>query len=157
MQSIVTLALAAVATASHQARKCQDPPVVQNFDINAFLGEWYEIVRDKDCWYEKGICNTATYALKDDGHIRVLNNEYYTDEAQWGGGIGDAFVVDPSKDEGYLKVKFSPEIPAGDYKVIGTDYDNYLVIYSCIGLGPLISQEYVWVLARDPVVSDESK
>ena len=79
------------------------------------------------------------------------------DEQKWGGGLGSAFVVDPSKDEGYLKVKFVSYIPAGDYKVIGTDYDNYAVIYSCIGLGPLLSREYVWVLAREPTVSEETK
>ncbi len=87
----------------------------------------------------------------------MLNNEWYADEQKWGGGIGTAYVVDPSKDEGYLKVKFVPLIPAGDYKVIATDYDNYLVIYSCIGLGPLLSKEYVWVLARETTVSESSK
>ena len=158
MQSLfTTVALVGAASAAHQARKCQNPAVVQNFNIDAFLGQWFEIVRDKDCWYESGTCNTANYSIKEDGDIRVLNNEYYEDEQKWGGGIGSAFVVDPSKDEGYLKVQFEPYIPAGDYKIIGTDYDNYAVIYSCIGLGPLLSQEYVWILARDPVVSEESK
>lgn len=125
--------------------------------MNAYLGTWYEIVRDKDTSYEHGICNTANYQLKDDGTIRVLNNEWLADDQKWGGGLGYAFVVDPSKDEGYLKVKFVEYIPAGDYKVIATDYDNYAVIYSCIGLGPFLSKEYVWVLARAPEVSEESK
>jgi apolipoprotein D and lipocalin family protein len=158
MQSLfTTIALAGAASAALQVRGCQNPKVVQNFDLNAFLGQWYEIVRDKDTSYEHGICNTANYSLKDDGDIRVLNNEWRTDENAWGGGIGSAFVVDPSKDEGYLKVKFVPYVPAGDYKVIGTDYDNYAVIYSCIGLGPLLSQEYVWVLARSPQQTEETK
>merc|ERR1712127_185201 len=158
MQSLIaSVALVAGASAAIQTRACMQPEVVQDFNIEAFLGLWYEIVRDKDTSYEHGICNTAQYALKDDGNIRVLNNEWYDDEQIWGGGEGYAFVVDPSKDEGYLKVKFAPAIPAGDYKVIGTDYDNYVVISSCLGLGPFLSKEYVWVLAREPVVSDETK
>ena len=149
MQTLLsTVALVGAASAAHQIRGCQNPPVVQHFKVDDFLGRWYEIIRDKDCWYEKGICNTANYALKDDGNIRVLNNEWYAEENKWGGGLGYAFIVDPAKDEGYLKVKFTSYVPAGDYKIIGTDYNNYAVIYSCVGLGPLASQEYVWVLAR---------
>ena len=158
MNSLIsTIGLAVAANAAVQPRGCQNPTVVQNFDLNAYLGLWYEIVRDKDTSYENGICNTANYSIKADGHIRVLNNEYYSDTQKWGGGEGDAYVVDATKDEGYLKVKFVPNVPAGDYKVIATDYDNYAVIYSCIGLGPFLSQEYVWVLARTPEVTEATK
>merc|ERR1712127_341549 len=117
MQSLIaSVALVAGASAAIQTRACMQPEVVQDFNIEAFLGLWYEIVRDKDTSYEHGICNTAQYALKDDGNIRVLNNEWYDDEQIWCGGEGYAFV-----------------------------------------LGPFLSKEYVWVLAREPVVSDETK
>lgn len=106
-----------------------------------------------DCIYESGICNTAGYSLRDDGDIRVINNEW--DDNKWGGGVGKAFVVDPSKDEGYLKVKFVPLVPAGDYKVVSTDYDSYTVIYTCMGLPGVYNIEYVWILTRDVNPSDE--
>ena len=141
MQAAIISALTFIGltNAAVYPRGCQNPKVVQNFDLDRYLGLWYEIVRDKDTSYEHGICSTAQYALKDDGSIRVRNNEYLTEEQKWGGGEGHAFVVDPTKDEGYLKVKFVPLTPAGDYKVIATDYDNYSVVYSCIGLGPFLS------------------
>ena len=53
-------------------------------------------------------------------------------------------VADPSKDEGYLLVG------GGDYKVIATDYTGFTVIYGCNELGKHLSNEYVWILARDP-------
>ena len=103
MNKIFTLcSLLGATQAATQARACQEPDVVQNFDINAYLGRWYEIVRDVDTTYEHGICSVPNYSLKEDGDIRVRNNEFYPETQQWGGGTGNAFVVDPSKDEGYL-------------------------------------------------------
>ena len=155
MKSIATiLALAATqAHASNVTRACLEPTVEQNFDLNSYLGLWYEARRDVECRYEEGVCNTASYSLRDDGDIRVRNNQYV--DGEWGGGTGKAFVVDPSKDEGYLKVKFVPFVPAGDYKVLGTDYDNYTVIYGCTGLANLYNIEYVWILTRDQNPSDD--
>ena len=80
MNSLIsTIALAVATNAAVQPRGCQNPTVVQHFELDSFLGQWYEIVRDKDTSYKHGICNTAHYSLKSDGHIRVLNNEYYSD------------------------------------------------------------------------------
>ena len=39
-----------------------NPTPVMNFDIDWYVGNWYEIIRDKDVWYEDGLqCVTATY------------------------------------------------------------------------------------------------
>ncbi len=153
-----SIALASAATqvyAENVFRGCQNPTVQQNFDLNGYLGLWYEQRRDKECRYESGICNTAAYSLRDDGDIRVRNNELDADTEEWGGGTGKAFVVDPSKDEGYLKVKFVPFVPAGDYKILETDYENYTVLYTCMGLPGVYNIEYVWILTREVNPSDE--
>ena len=149
MKAIALAAAAQQVNAENVFRGCQNPTVQQNFDLDAYLGLWYEARRDKECKYESGICNTADYQLRDDGDIRVRNNELDDKTAAWGGGTGKAFVVDPSKDEGYLKVKFVPFVPAGDYKVLETDYDNYAVLYTCMGLPGLFNIEYVWILTRE--------
>ena len=152
MKIIAALAMVGAANAAIYNRKCQEPDVVQNLDIEAYLGLWYEMIRDKDTNYESGYCDTASYSLRDEpNNIRVRNNDWYYEEGVWGGGVGTAFQVDPSKDDGYLKVKFVPAIPAGDYKILDTDYDNFTLLYSCIGVGPFFAKEYVWVLARDPI------
>ena len=36
-----------------------------------------------------------------------------------------------------------------DYRVIGTDYDSYAIIYSCSQWGPIKFPEISWVLTRD--------
>ena len=157
MQSLTSAALfSAVVLAGNQPRACQEPDVIQNFEVASYLGRWYEIYRDADDTFEYGICNTANYSLRDDGDIRVRNNEFYPDTQTWGGGEGKAFQVYPSADDGYLKVKFGPLIPAGDYKILYTDYTSVTVIYTCLGLGDFASREYVWILSRTPQVPEAS-
>ena len=131
--------------------------VEQDFKVDAYLGRWYEQRRDAQCLFETGICETANYSLNDDGNIAVHNNEYVESKkgGSWGGAVGVATVVDPSKDEGYLTVKFNIFAPAGDYKVVETDYESYTVIYTCFGLPSLVNIEYAWILTRDLYPSDE--
>ena len=94
--------------------------------------------------------------MNDDGKsIRVVNDQWIEADNKWSGGIGKATVVDPSKDEGYLQVKFGRFIPAGDYKVVETDYTSYTVIYTCTGLPGIYNIEYVWILTRDPIPSQD--
>ena len=45
------------------------------------------------------------------------------------------------------KVKFFPYAPAGDYRVLYTDYENVVVVYSC-DTYLLAKTEYIWVLTR---------
>ena len=144
-----------LASASDVMRGCQEPKVQQDFDLDAYLGLWYEQRRDKECTYEHGICSTANYSYYDDGTIRVLNNEWSEEDNEWGGGIGRATVVDPSAHEGYLKVKFVPIVPAGDYKILSTDYVNYTVVYTCSGIRGVYNREYAWVLTREAEPSEE--
>ena len=49
---------------------------IQGFEVNRFLGKWYEVARLNHP-FERGLSNvTATYSLKKDGTIRVLNRGY---------------------------------------------------------------------------------
>ena len=153
--TIVAALAAQQANASNVFRSCLTPEVQQDFKLDAYLGLWYEQRRDKDCSYEHGTCTTASYSMNDDGSIRVLNNDYIEEKSQWSGGIGRATVVDPSKNEGYLKVKFVRFQPAGDYKVLETDYENYTVVYTCIGVPHVFNIEYAWILTREANPSEE--
>src|SRR5690606_9961166 len=48
-------------------------PVIRDFDIDRYLGKWYEIARI-DFYWEKGLKNvTAEYSKNEDGSIRVNN------------------------------------------------------------------------------------
>ena len=44
---------------------------ITNFDINRYMGQWYEVAR-LDFFWEKNLNNvTATYTLEDDGSVEI--------------------------------------------------------------------------------------
>ena len=61
------------------------------------------------------------------------------------------------KDEGKLFVKYTsvPLItPETSYSILETDYDNYAVLWSCAGIGPLHTQN-AWIMTRERIVPGE--
>lgn len=121
--------------------------VVKGLDLERYMGRWYEIASFPSRFQPKNGINTrATYTLKDDGTVNVLN-ETWTDGKR-GSIEGTAYKADPSSDEAKLKVKFYvppflPIIPVvGDYWVLYLD-DDYQ--YALIGQS---SRKYLWILCR---------
>lgn len=46
----------------------------------------------------------------------------------------------------------------GNYGVLSTDYDNYLIVYTCMEyLASAFKIEYVWVLTRVPWVEESAE
>lgn len=63
---------------------------VDNFKLDRYLGTWYEIARI-DNWFERGSDHvSATYTLRDDGKVQVLNKGYYPDKKKWKTAKGKA-------------------------------------------------------------------
>lgn len=80
---------------------------VDNFKLEKYLGQWYEIAR-LDHSFERGLTRvTADYSLRDDGGVRVLNRGYSARENSWKEAEGKAYFVKGS-DQGYLKVSLAP-------------------------------------------------
>jgi apolipoprotein D and lipocalin family protein len=123
---------------------------VENFNLEKYLGKWYEIAR-LDHPFERGLTNvTADYSLRDDGGVRVLNRGYSAKENSWKEAEGTAYFVHES-DQGYLKVSFFGPF-YGSYIVFGLDYENYQYSLVC---GP--DKSYLWILARTPIMKDGIK
>ena len=119
---------------------------VDNFDINKYLGKWYEIAR-LDHSFERGLNNiSAEYSLRDDDGVRVINRGFSTDDDNWREAEGKAYFV-RGDNEAYLKVSFFGPF-YGSYIVFELDKDNYQ--YAFIS-GPDTS--YLWLLSRTPNVS----
>ena len=117
--------------------------VVSGFDLNRYLGTWYEIAR-LDHPFERGLSNiTANYSLRDDGGVRVVNRGYNVEEQQWDEAEGKAYFVG-DEDVGHLKVSFFGPFYGG-YNVIELDKDGYE--YSMVA-GP--DRSYLWILSRSP-------
>ena len=116
---------------------------VTGFDVNRYLGEWYEIAR-LDHSFERGMEKiTAQYSLNPDGSLRVVNRGFDVASGQWREAEGKArFIDDPQT--GRLKVSFFGPFYGG-YNIIKLDHSGYRYALVC---GPDTS--YLWILARSP-------
>lgn len=120
---------------------------VSHFDTQRYLGEWYEIARLEHS-FEKGLSDiTATYSLRDDGGINVLNRGYDAEKDEWRAAQGRAYPVG-SPAIAHLKVSFFRPF-YGSYIIFGLDKDYR---YSFV-TGP--DKSYLWLLSRSPRVPDE--
>lgn len=121
---------------------------VQDFNLDRYLGQWYEIAR-LDHSFERGLEQvTATYSLKEDGGVAVLNRGYSPSEGKWKEAEGKAYFVN-APSEGYMKVSFFGPF-YGSYVVFELDQENYQ--YAFVS-GP--NSKYLWLLARTPRVPPE--
>jgi len=122
---------------------------VEGFELNRYLGTWYEIAR-LDHSFERGLTQvTAEYSLRDDGGVRVLNRGYSPADGAWKAAEGKAYFVD-SEDVAYLKVSFFGPF-YGSYVVFELDRDRDRYRYAFVS-GPDTS--YLWLLARTPTVEE---
>ncbi|CAG9295887.1 lipocalin family protein [Celerinatantimonas diazotrophica] len=121
---------------------------VRDFNAQRYLGKWYEIAR-LDHSFESGLSHvSATYSLRDDGGIKVINRGYSIAKKKWSQAIGKAYFVH-SDHEGYLKVSFFGPF-YGTYAIfdLASDYS-----YSMVA-GP--NKDYLWILSRTPTLPKET-
>lgn len=121
---------------------------VDGFNLNNYLGKWYEIAR-LDHSFERGLSQvTANYSIKDDGGVRVINKGFSVKNNEWQEAEGKAYFVDTTT-EGYLKVSFFGPF-YGSYVVFELEHENYQ--YAFIS-GP--NTDYLWLLSRTTSVEPE--
>jgi len=117
--------------------------VVEDFNIDRYLGRWYEIAR-LDHSFERGLSQvTATYTGREDGGINVVNRGYDMQKGVWNESFGKAYPIgDPG--QGRLKVSFFGPFYGG-YNILELDKKNYS--YAMVA-GP--DRDFLWILARKP-------
>jgi len=119
---------------------------VKDFELDRYLGKWYEIAR-LDHSFERGLENiTAEYSMRADGGVNVKNRGFSSVDNEWNEANGKAYFVNSPK-EGYLKVSFFGPF-YGSYVVFELDKEDYQ--YAFVS-GPDLS--YLWLLSRTPVAS----
>ena len=154
--------------------ECHDVETQQDFDMERYMGTWYEQYRDYLWGHHesvfqntKGICNHTKYRLTEDyeGYqvidvtiLQWLEYDKYNgiEIPKWDGGKGTAHQANPAKKNGYLQLNghwrnhaLFPEGDYGDYRILDTDYDNYSVIYNCTGGDSNVHySEFAWILTR---------
>jgi apolipoprotein D and lipocalin family protein len=122
---------------------------VEPFDLERYLGRWYEIAR-LDHSFERGLSKvSAEYSLREDGSVRVVNRGYSEAEGKWKEAVGRArFVRKPT--EGFLKVSFFGPF-YGSYIIFSLDREHYR--HALIS-GP--DHSYLWILSRQPTLARET-
>ncbi|QIZ77533.1 lipocalin family protein [Ferrimonas lipolytica] len=121
---------------------------VADFQLNEYLGKWYEIAR-LDHSFERGLQDvTAEYALRADGGVAVINRGYLAKTNEWKQAEGKAYFVN-NEDEGYLKVSFFGPF-YGSYVIFELKNDQYAFVS-----GP--NTDYLWLLSRTPSVDNQVK
>lgn len=120
---------------------------VEDFDLERYLGHWYEIARI-DYFFEQGLTScTADYRLGTDGLLRVFNQGFDPEKGVWKSAKAVAqFIGSPT--DGSLKVSFFRPFYSGYYVVhVDDDYQHAVVV----GDGC----RYCWVLSRTPEMDDK--
>lgn len=122
---------------------------IRPFNVEKYLGKWYEIAR-LDFKYERGLNNTtAEYSLRDDGKIKVDNKGFNPKTNEWKEAIGKAkFAGD--KELAMLKVSFFGPFYSG-YNVIALDEEYKYALVAGKNL------KYLWILSRETTIPDSIK
>jgi len=116
------------------------------FELEKYLGTWYEIARF-DHPFERGLQGvTANYSVRSDGKIKVIN-QGYTSKAERGTKIAIGKAKIPNlEDPRRLKVSFFLSFYS-DYYILELDAAYQ---YAVIGSK---SPGYLWILSRTPVLN----
>lgn len=154
MSTLTTLALLALAAAISPEAQAPGPlALVEGVDLSRYAGSWYEVARfpnrfQRDCVSDV----TATYALRPDGDIAVINRCRKAD-GTWSEADGVARLAGDETNNAALEVRFAPAILSflpsvwGDYRIIGLDRD-----YGWAVVGEP-KRDYLWILSRTPTLS----
>jgi apolipoprotein D and lipocalin family protein len=142
--------LAAAGCATTTTERLRLPPLqtVQRVDVQRYLGTWYEIASFPQSFQKGCTGTTATYSLREDGDLDVLNRcRDGSLDGEERSAHGRARILDRSTNA-KLEVSFFRPF-WGDYWVIdlGADYE-----YAVVGHP---SRDYLWILSRTPTLDPE--
>lgn len=152
MKNVLVLAVSALLVIL-TFKSCTTIPkgavAVKSFEIEKYLGRWYEIAR-MDFRFERNLDNTtAEYSLNSNGSIKVDNRGRNYVTGKWSQAIGKAKPAG-EPDEARLKVSFFGPFYAA-YNVIALDNDYQYALVAGKNLS------YLWILSRQTVIPDEVK
>ena len=127
-----------------------DNSTITAFDLDRYLGKWYEIARYDHSFERDLVGCKANYSMRDDGKIKVVNSGHLkTLDGPYKESIGKARAK-KNGTPGQLQVSFFGPF-YGDYNImeLAPDYS-----YSVVGSN---SPRYLWILSRVPQLTTATK
>lgn len=123
-----------------------DIPAVSGFDVNRYLGKWYEIAR-LPFYFEKDMSMvTANYFLTPDGKLHVINS-----------GIKNG---KPKEIHGYVRNAGAPGTGELEVSFFRPFYGKYRIIYLDkdyqVALVTSDCRDKLWILSRTPELPPET-
>lgn len=148
---LIVMVLIQSTFAQDDNEEMKEPVTVNNVDLKRYAGTWYEIARIPNGFQDQCVKNvTATYSLREDGRIDVVNRCVEED-----GSIDEAEGIAQVKDkETYSKLEvsfvsfFGIRPFWGDYWILGLEED-----YKYVVVGDP-SREYGWILSRAKMMTE---
>ena len=153
MKLILNVIILVIISCMHNTtpdRKLINCEPIKDFELNRYLGTWYEIARFPHS-FEKDLAGvTATYTLRNDGKIRVINSGYKGSPNGKFKTIEGKAKMAGNTGNGHLKVSFFLFFYA-DYYILELDTINYE--HALVGSS---SPKYLWILCRNPEIPEET-
>ncbi|CAH1400709.1 unnamed protein product [Nezara viridula] len=129
---------------------CPDKRAMPGFDIDKYLGTWYEAERYFTVLEAGSRCARTNYTKAAGGIILVTNE--ITNRLTGIKRVLDGEIRNIPKGgvESKISVKYTtlPFPMETEYIILDTDYDSYSVVWSCSGLGILNTQS-AWLMTRE--------
>ncbi len=147
LRSAILLGTALLTGGCFSGKSTEEIPAVTDFEVQRYLGVWYEIARLPHR-FERDLNRVkAEYTVDSNGTLRVVNSGERDGERR------EAIGVARFKGErtvGELEVSFFRPF-YGDYRIIrlAPDY-RYAVVTSG-------TMEYLWIIARTPQLPEAEK
>ena len=141
--------LLALASCAHAGPAAPPLRTVGRVDLSRYAGTWYEIAAIPQSFQKGCVATTATYTLRPDGEVDVLNRcrkERLDGEEK--SAKGRAWVVD-SETNAKLKVSFFWPF-RGDYWIVDLDPDYR---WAVVGHP---DRTYGWILSRTPGMDEKT-
>ena len=122
---------------------------IDGFEINRYFGTWYEVAR-LDHHFERGLTKiSATYTLRTDGGVKVINKGWNQADGKWEQAEGKAYFVE-QPGNGRLKASFFGPFYGG-YNIIALDKKDYAYL-----MVAGTDRSYFWILSRTPQLPKET-
>ncbi|XP_013192118.2 bilin-binding protein [Amyelois transitella] len=158
MLRLFVLGLVAAASASviHEGG-CPDIKSVENFNVTAYQGIWYEISKTPNLAEEGGKCAQAEYKLE--GETVKVKNSHVVDGVQKYVEGTAKFAADANKSAKLLvTLKIGDVNRERPMSVVLTDYANYALVYSCKYDEQSKSHtDSAWILSRSKKLEGDTK